>query len=188
MLAKHQTTDNNDDNYNDDDDDDNNSNNNVNIIKFCKREIWRRYVVLFFSGCRLKITLVSLILPILTLAGHRWRSLVGRTETKPISGRNGPVNTTSNCGGRMWKYRTDSRFAPSQWETALQSNDFSHWLGANLESALETYFPTRAGYKFCLEQRKTTDINIFQFTNSTHFSFCMHFHDNITDFYDFPSF
>ena len=31
---------------------------------------------------------------------------------------------------------TDSRLASSQWETSLQSNDVSHWLGANLESAL----------------------------------------------------
>ena len=30
----------------------------------------------------------------------------------------------------------DSRFAPSQWETSLQSNAVSHWLGTNLESAL----------------------------------------------------
>ena len=32
--------------------------------------------------------------------------------------------------------RADSRLAPSQWETSLQSNAVSHWLGANLESAL----------------------------------------------------
>ena len=32
--------------------------------------------------------------------------------------------------------RADSRFAPSQWETALLYNDVSHWLGANLESAI----------------------------------------------------
>ena len=32
--------------------------------------------------------------------------------------------------------RVDSRLAPSQWETSLQSNAVSHWLGANLESAL----------------------------------------------------
>ena len=31
-------------------------------------------------------------------------------------------------------HRPDSRFAPSQWETALHCNDVSHWLGANLES------------------------------------------------------
>ena len=32
--------------------------------------------------------------------------------------------------------RADSRFMPSQRETSLQSNAVSHWLGANLESAL----------------------------------------------------
>ena len=32
--------------------------------------------------------------------------------------------------------RVDSRFALSQWETPLLCNDVSHWLGANLESAL----------------------------------------------------
>ena len=36
----------------------------------------------------------------------------------------------------VWYIRADSRFAPSQWETSLQSNAVSHWLGANLESAL----------------------------------------------------
>ena len=33
-------------------------------------------------------------------------------------------------------FRAESRLAPSQWETSLQSNAISHWLGANLESAL----------------------------------------------------
>ena len=33
-------------------------------------------------------------------------------------------------------YRADSRFAPSQWETALLCNNVSHWLGASLESVL----------------------------------------------------
>ena len=33
-------------------------------------------------------------------------------------------------------FRADSRLPPSQWETSLQSNAVSHWLGANLESAL----------------------------------------------------
>ena len=32
--------------------------------------------------------------------------------------------------------RADSRFASSQWETALHCNDASHWLGASVESAL----------------------------------------------------
>ena len=34
------------------------------------------------------------------------------------------------------KYRADSRLVPSQWETSLQSNAVSHWLSANLQSAL----------------------------------------------------
>ena len=37
----------------------------------------------------------------------------------------------------VWKISDDSRFAPSQWEKALLCNDFSHWLGTNLESALK---------------------------------------------------
>ena len=36
-------------------------------------------------------------------------------------------------------HRTDSRFAPSQWETALLNKDVSHLLGASLESALFQY-------------------------------------------------
>ena len=32
--------------------------------------------------------------------------------------------------------RADSSLAPSQWQTSLQSNAVSHWLGANLESCL----------------------------------------------------
>ena len=35
----------------------------------------------------------------------------------------------------MQQYRVDSRFVPSQWETALLCNDVSHWLGTSLESA-----------------------------------------------------
>ena len=36
--------------------------------------------------------------------------------------------------------RVDSRLAPSQWETLLQSNGISLWLGTNLESALHTVY------------------------------------------------
>ena len=38
--------------------------------------------------------------------------------------------------GCHWYYRVDSRLAPSQWETLLQSTSVSHWLGANVESVL----------------------------------------------------
>ena len=40
------------------------------------------------------------------------------------------------CRSNNNGYSADSRFAPSQWETALLCNDVSHWLGTNLESAL----------------------------------------------------
>ena len=35
--------------------------------------------------------------------------------------------------------RADYRFASSQWEMVLLCNDISHWLAANLESALSHY-------------------------------------------------
>ena len=44
--------------------------------------------------------------------------------------------------------RADSRFAPSQWETALQSNAVSHWLSTNLESALNNSKCQSAGQKY----------------------------------------
>ena len=40
-----------------------------------------------------------------------------------------PVGADANC-------RANSRLVPSQWETSLQSNAVSHWLGANLKSSL----------------------------------------------------
>ena len=36
--------------------------------------------------------------------------------------------------------RADSKFAPSQWETALLCNGISYWLGANLESVLPSVY------------------------------------------------
>ena len=33
-------------------------------------------------------------------------------------------------------FKAESRLAPSQWETSLQSNAVSQWLGTNVESAL----------------------------------------------------
>ena len=35
--------------------------------------------------------------------------------------------------------RADSRFVPSQWETALICNDISHWLGTHIESVMYHY-------------------------------------------------
>ena len=38
----------------------------------------------------------------------------------------------------MWGHRADSGLAPSQWEMLLQSNSFSHWLGANYSQPWDT--------------------------------------------------
>ena len=43
---------------------------------------------------------------------------------------------TKGCIVSECNDRADSMFASSQWETSLQSNAVSHWLGAKLESAL----------------------------------------------------
>ena len=43
---------------------------------------------------------------------------------------------TNNDKWRESYCSADARLAPSQWETSLQSNAVSHWLGANLDSAL----------------------------------------------------
>ena len=48
-----------------------------------------------------------------------------------------------------WRHiyiKTDSMLAPSQWETSIQSNAVSHWLGANLASALHILLPVTDGY------------------------------------------
>ena len=38
-----------------------------------------------------------------------------------------------------YNFRVDSKFTPSQWETALLCNDVSHWLGGSLESSLQLH-------------------------------------------------
>ena len=47
-----------------------------------------------------------------------------------------PVDTTIPVPLTTGSHRADSRFAPSQWETSLQSNAVSHLPGANLEQSL----------------------------------------------------
>ena len=54
---------------------------------------------------------------------------------------------------KMLGGRADSRLALSQWETSLQSNAVSHWLGAILESALWRYtsFPRICSFDVKIE-------------------------------------
>ena len=53
------------------------------------------------------------------------------------------------------EYRADSRFAPIQWEMALLCNNVSHWLGANLESALEYNIGDRIQLLWQMEYKST---------------------------------
>ena len=56
------------------------------------------------------------------------------------------VQYSLHASGYCWPFsaetgiRADSRFAPSQWETALLCNNASHWLDTNLESALGIFW------------------------------------------------
>ena len=50
------------------------------------------------------------------------------------------VMQESDC--KIHHHRVDSRLAPNQWEKPLQSNAVSHWLGANLKSALHQSDPS----------------------------------------------
>ena len=58
------------------------------------------------------------------------------------------------------QYRADSRLAPSQWETSLQSNAVSHWLGANLEWALQYNRPA------AVEPRRVVEADVCSKCNS----------------------
>ena len=57
--------------------------------------------------------------------------------------------------------RDDSMFAPRQWETSLQSNAVSHWLGANLESAMHYHdnamLASWHGNAFCITDTFSVD-------------------------------
>ena len=67
-------------------------------------------------------------------------------SSKESSSISFPISQSSRPHGRALQsiinahydslYRADSKLAPSQWETSLQNNAVSHWLGAILESAL----------------------------------------------------
>ena len=57
----------------------------------------------------------------------------------PTPGQIRPLRPTYN--------RADYRLKPSQWETSSQYNVVSHWLGANLESAL-IYYTSKRVHKF----------------------------------------
>ena len=65
-------------------------------------------------------------------------------------------------------HRAESRFAPSQWETSLQSNAVSHRLGANLESVMLTNSMKLGKHKsrMCVSMTTSRRGNTFPVTGS----------------------
>ena len=53
-----------------------------------------------------------------------------------------PVSTVNVCT----RYRADSRLAPSQWVTSLQSDAVSHWLGASPVLSIYLNTPVMEGF------------------------------------------
>ena len=73
--------------------------------------------------------------------GHKWGDspmifCVTGENHRRITSRGTKANVTHSTTYSIVYLRDYSRFAPSQWETPLLCNDISHWLGANLKSAL----------------------------------------------------
>ena len=62
--------------------------------------------------------------------------MVNKQHSMPMGHGSGQVRPWHAAFPAKHELTADSRLAPSQWETWLQSNAVSHWLGANLESVL----------------------------------------------------
>ena len=101
-----------------------------------------------FNDILIEIRTFSLIKMLLKMSSGKWRpfslSLIVLNNWSKHSlscWKNGPY---ISCGILCvvmhvenlitTKHRADSRLAPNQWETSLQSNAVFHWLGANLAS------------------------------------------------------
>ena len=63
-----------------------------------------------------------------------WLARISMTHSSSVFEH--PLEQLQGCLPAAYFSRADSRFVPSQWETALLWNDVSHWLGASLASAL----------------------------------------------------
>ena len=57
-------------------------------------------------------------------------------HVSPVHKVKGVQPPDDTFGSKLGCNRADSRIALNQWETPLQSNAVSHWLGTNQESAL----------------------------------------------------
>ena len=92
----------------------------------------------FFSDNSVRSSSISKLSPSSSLfIGTNYKKQK-RAKTEQSSELHRPITSHNRVSPSSTQFiiRVDSRLATSQWETSLQSNAVSHWLGANLESAL----------------------------------------------------
>ena len=70
-----------------------------------------------------------------SLRGNEWRLV----SICVMWGWMRPFMPFESIIAHRWNFRADSRLAPSQWDTSLQSNAVFRWLGTNLESVLNLW-------------------------------------------------
>ena len=75
------------------------------------------------------------------------------------------TNWDNEMRNKEYNYRADSWLAPSHWETTLQSNVVSHWLGANLESALNYYLSRMEGSTQVQGEHSTSCVPFYQLSH-----------------------
>ena len=95
------------------------------------------FVSLFI--CFVCFLFLSFFLTLLFRSVHRYTNssfYVSACRTVQMGTNCGAARTTVSLIARHFQ-RQDSQFAPNQWETSLQSNAVSHWLGIHLESSLK---------------------------------------------------
>ena len=85
-------------------------------------------------------------LPFFVVSYYHFYALVSKTSQESYELK---LENLGDSGGTI-SVRADRRFAPSQWETSLQINAVSHWLGTNLESVLQAILCLYSLRRHCL--------------------------------------
>ena len=103
-----------------------------------------------------------------------WYMLVSR-KWREISGAGWFLRTALSLTVRLVIvscHRVDSRFAPSQWGTALLCSNVSHWLVANRESALCHFLEKRPQIVGSTGMFKLTEYELCQIHDSDGLIYC----------------
>ena len=88
------------------------------------------YIYIYILGLCLEFYTCSYSLPVMNFLEDLLYGAPSYNDTRPLD-----HNSYDSTIMSMF-HMTHAGLTPSQWKTPLQSNVISHWLGANLESAL----------------------------------------------------